>query len=300
VNREQVTVRSSTRTLVVARYWLDLQMVFIGALLLVLLFSLHVTDGLPFILRSILGLIYVLYVPGYCLVQAVFPAPGDLDGLARAGASIGLSAVVTPLLALALDQTATGLKPWPILGADLGFIGICSALAMVQRVRRTPDSRCEGREPGNWWSALSPRVRVTLIALTVFFLAITSVGVTLVHRAMTSYATEFYILGQGNQAQQYPLTGSAGSIMSVTVGIMDQDQGAQRYHVEVWLDDQNAHRHNRRVAQTARILLKRGQQTQFPVTWRLPWGSQNEKVDLRLFVDNGAQPYRELWLYLNP
>jgi uncharacterized membrane protein len=88
--------------------------------------------------------------------------------------------------------------------------------------------------------------------------------------------------------------------MSMTMGIVDQDDGIQRYHVEVWVEDQTAPSRKQRVAQTASIMLKKGQQTQLPITWRLPWSSQNEKIDLLLFAGNAAQPYRELWLYVNP
>ncbi len=300
MNREQATVQRPTAALVVATNWRDVQIVFIGALLLVLLFGLHVNDGPLFIVRSILGLIYVLFVPGYCLVQAIFPAPDDLDGLGRVGASIGLSVVAIPLLALVLDQTDAGLQPGSILAIDLGFIGFCCAISVVLRTLRASGPLPAGHGPVAGWRTLSGRLRIALIAFSVLFLAATSVGVALVHKAMTTYATEFYILGPGGQAQQYPLTVAAGSTMSITAGIVSEEAGVHRYHVEVWAEDQAVPGRTQRVARSASVLLKKGQQTQFSLTWRLPWGSQNEKVDFRLFAGDGAQPYRELWLYLNP
>ncbi|MDI9436340.1 MAG: DUF1616 domain-containing protein, partial [Euryarchaeota archaeon] len=56
-------------------------------------------------IRTILGILLVLFIPGYSLIAALFPRWGDLDGIERAALSFGLSIAVTPLIGLALNYT---------------------------------------------------------------------------------------------------------------------------------------------------------------------------------------------------
>ena len=43
------------------------------------------------VIRTILGLFLILFIPGYSLIAALFPKKGDLDGIERAALSFGLS-----------------------------------------------------------------------------------------------------------------------------------------------------------------------------------------------------------------
>jgi len=58
--------------------------------------------------RVLLGLLLVLFLPGYSLIAALFPRRDDLDGIERIALSFGLSIAVVPLLGLALNYTQYG------------------------------------------------------------------------------------------------------------------------------------------------------------------------------------------------
>jgi len=45
-------------------------------------------------LRTCLGIILVLFLPGYALAGALFPAKKDLEGIERAAISFGLSIAI--------------------------------------------------------------------------------------------------------------------------------------------------------------------------------------------------------------
>ena len=45
-------------------------------------------------LRILVGVAMVLFIPGYALIAALFPAKGDLDGIERVALSFGLSIAV--------------------------------------------------------------------------------------------------------------------------------------------------------------------------------------------------------------
>ncbi|MEM4489494.1 MAG: DUF1616 domain-containing protein, partial [Desulfurococcaceae archaeon] len=60
--------------------------------------------------RYVLGSIYILFLPGYSLVEALYPREGDLTPLERVALSIGLSLAVTPLIGLILNYTPWGIR----------------------------------------------------------------------------------------------------------------------------------------------------------------------------------------------
>jgi len=83
--------------------------------------------------RVVLGLLLVLFLPGYSLIAALFPRRDDLDGIERIALSFGLSIAVVPLLGLALNYTTYGIRLVPIL-AVLSVFTV--SLAVIAGVRR--------------------------------------------------------------------------------------------------------------------------------------------------------------------
>ena len=83
--------------------------------------------------RIILGLLLVLFLPGYSLIAALFPGKDDLDGIERIALSFGLSIAVVPLMGLALNYTPFGIRLVPILVVLSVFT---VSLAVIAGVRR--------------------------------------------------------------------------------------------------------------------------------------------------------------------
>jgi len=111
-----------------------------GDLALVILLTL---SCIPFILvpplnetpvRIILGLLLVLFLPGYSLIAALFPGKDDLDGIERIALSFGLSIAVVPLMGLALNYTPFGIRLAPILVVLSVFTVLLAVVAGVRRL----------------------------------------------------------------------------------------------------------------------------------------------------------------------
>jgi len=63
----------------------------------------------PFLyVRYFLGFLFVLYLPGSMLIEALYPKSQDLESLGRLALSIGLSLAVIPLIGLLLNYTPWG------------------------------------------------------------------------------------------------------------------------------------------------------------------------------------------------
>lgn len=65
--------------------------------------------------RWILGLVFVLFLPGYVTVETLFPESHDLNGIERFALSVGLSLALAPLIGLLLNYTPWGIRLTPMV-----------------------------------------------------------------------------------------------------------------------------------------------------------------------------------------
>ena len=79
-------------------------------------------------LRWILGSLFVLFIPGYVAVAALFPEGRELDGIERFALSVGLSLALVPLVGLLLNYTPWGIRLDPIV---ISLTILTAALALV-------------------------------------------------------------------------------------------------------------------------------------------------------------------------
>ena len=85
--------------------------------------------------RYILGSIYVLWLPGYTFIKALFPEK-ELDNIERVALSIGLSLAPVPLVGLFLNYTPWGIRLTPIT-LSLLALTITFATAAIIREHQT-------------------------------------------------------------------------------------------------------------------------------------------------------------------
>lgn len=64
--------------------------------------------------RYVIGSVFVLFLPGYALIEALYPKGEELDALERFALSIGLSLAIVPLVGLILNYTPWGIRLEPI------------------------------------------------------------------------------------------------------------------------------------------------------------------------------------------
>ncbi len=107
------------KTIVEYAFRLDYSLWFWTTAILVLLtlIVIYATSTLPqlLVLRYVLGTLYVLYLPGFALVEALYPIEGDLKPLERLALSIGLSLAVVPLIGLVLNYAPWGIRLGPVI-----------------------------------------------------------------------------------------------------------------------------------------------------------------------------------------
>lgn len=106
-----------------------------------------VTSGVALYLRYVFGGALVLFLPGYGLIEALYPKKGldsqvervaliraDMnDGLTRFALSIGLSLAITPLVGLVLNYTPFGIRLIPV---TISLAGLTVALLLTALYRK--------------------------------------------------------------------------------------------------------------------------------------------------------------------
>ena len=90
-------------------------------------------EGTPLsYVRYLFGFIFVVFLPGYCLTETLFPKKDALDIIERITLSVGLSFALTALVGLFLSFTPIGLTLPTALSA-LGLLVVVLALVAFGR-----------------------------------------------------------------------------------------------------------------------------------------------------------------------
>lgn len=217
-------------------------------------------------LRVVLGLPFVLFVPGYAFIAALFPEAGEspieddeptgddagdetsgagdrsgIDGIERVALSFGLSIAIVPLIGLVLNFTPWGIRLVPILVSVSGFTLIAVAVAAIRRWELPEDERF--RVPYREWVAagraelLEPDSRgdaaLNVLLVISILLATASVGYAVAVPKQGEQFTELYLLTEGEEgdlvADDYPTEFVRGEPRSLVAGIGNQEHSTTEY-----------------------------------------------------------------------
>jgi hypothetical protein len=85
------------------------------------------------VMRWVLGSIFVLYLPGFSLLQLLFPKGKEIDSLERFALSIGVSLAVVPLIGLVLNFTPWGIRFEPITASLSAFTTVALIAAAMRK-----------------------------------------------------------------------------------------------------------------------------------------------------------------------
>jgi hypothetical protein len=94
------------------------------------IFTISETSAL-IIIRNILGVIFILFLPGYSLIRLLFPKK-ELDTIESTALSIGISLALVPMIGLILYYTPWGIETTPTTLALLTITIIFATAAIVR------------------------------------------------------------------------------------------------------------------------------------------------------------------------
>ena len=256
-------------------------------------------------LRNAIGLPFVLFLPGYALIAALFPAKSDLDGIERVALSFGLSIAVVPLIGLGLNYTPWGIATLPILISLSTFTFIMCGLAYLRRAK-LPET--ETFNVSFRATALSLKAEIMENseskldrALTVFLilsilLSVATLVYVIVSPKEGEHFTEFYILGLQGKADNYTTNYTLGQSGTVIVGVVNHEYRPVNYTMEVKLENKSLSLPEN----VKHISLAHNETWEKPVIFTPPFEGKNMKLEFLLFNETEKSvPYRDLHLWIN-
>ncbi|MFZ3050371.1 DUF1616 domain-containing protein [Methanothrix sp.] len=274
--------------------------------LAVLLFTLTPLSGL--FLRIPIGLLMVLFVPGYVLIAALFPRKGDLDGIERIALSFGLSIAVVPLIGLGLNYTPWGIRLIPVVISIVAFTLLMAAVAYWRRISLSPEERFS-LHLRQWIDSIKNEIReegergwVDKALTIILILSIIASIVALVYVVVTPKEgekfTEFYILGPGGKAYDYPTEVRAGNNSTVIVGVVNHEYRLTNYTMEIQLNNTPAM--DILLIMRMNLSLQHNDTWEQPLTYILDETGDRQKLQFLLYKEgNFSAPYRDLHLWVN-
>lgn len=244
--------------------------------------------------RTILGLPFILFFPGYTLIAALFPRRESLSNIERLALSFGLSLAVVPLICLLLNYLWE-ISLYPILVSLAAFVAAMCILACFRRGRVPPQERFEPRlnvqvPRGGQQSRMDRALTVILVVMAIG--ALVSAIYVIASPKQGERFTEFYLLGSDGTAQYLPHDIVLGASAEVTVSVVNHEGEEVTYQVRVSLDGAE-------VRAVDGVVLQDGDTWEETVTLTPIRAGDDQKVEFLLYRDGETEPYHELHLWLN-
>jgi uncharacterized membrane protein len=190
-------------------------------------------------LRIALGLLFVLFFPGYSLISALFPRRSSLGGIERVVLSFALSIAVVVLIGLVVNYTPWGINLYSVIISVTLFIVIASAVAWYRLWRLPPKERFSvpvSISPPRWGKkGLGDKILYACLALAIL-LAIGSLVYVIATPKEGERFTEFYILNVDGQAENYPEQVAAGEPVELIIGVVNHEYQALSYRIDIVIE----------------------------------------------------------------
>lgn len=271
---------------------LDLVFILLSTILCVLFVFVPTLNETP--IRIVLGLLSVLFLPGYSLTVALFPRRDDLSWMTRAGLSLGISIMISPLLGLALNYTPFGIRLAPVLLVLSAFTISLSLVAWVRRLKlpteerfRVPFERLLTINLGQ--SVLDKGLSIVLIA------SIIGSSATLVYVVVTPKTgerfTEFYLLGPNGTASNYPTNLKIGEKGNIIINIINHEYENVTYRLEINFNGSMIHEEH--------VFLIENEKWESPFTFKATKKGENQKLEFLLYKDQQIEAYRTLHIWIS-
>lgn len=250
-------------------------------------------------IRTILGVLLVLFIPGYSLIAALFPKKEDLEGIERTALSFGLSIAVTPLIGLALNYTPWGIRLDPILISLTAFTMIMCLIAFMRR-RKLPNEEKFTVPFHEFLSGIKGSFKgesrtekiLSIILIISIILAISTTVYIIIKPKEGEKFTEFYILGPNGKASDYPTNLTQGQNGSVIIGMVNHEYATKDYRLVVKVNGNTT-------LQNQTITLTKDQKMEIPFNFTAGATGQKKMEFLLYKLPDQENPYRSLHLWLN-
>ena len=251
------------------------------------------------VIRIILGLIFILFIPGYSLIAALFPKKNDLNNTERAALSFSMSIAITPLIGLLLNYTPFGIRLAPILLSLSLFTILMISVAYIRRCKVQPNERFTIRFNHYFnntarvfkkESKINKFLSIVLIISIILAISMTVYAITIPKQSEAF--TEFYILGHNDKTSNYPTNLTVRENGAVSIGIINHENAQTSYRLVIQL--------NKKTIKDEKITLSNNEKWENKFTFNDSQLGKNQNLDFLLYrLPDESKIYRSLHLWIN-
>jgi len=192
--------------------------------------------------RIIIGLPFLLFIPGYMLIFILFPIKTDCNGintLERIGLSFGFSIALVSLLGLLLNFTPWGIQLISVLFSTFFIIESLGVIALFRWITTSPEKRFTiSIDISQFKSSSIIEKILSIFILLTMILALSSIVYITLQPKIGETFTDFYLLTSNGNATNYPQDLAYKQNTSLKVGLINHEHKMMNYTIEVWLIDE--------------------------------------------------------------
>lgn len=291
------------------KYPTDLLVVILWAIIAAI-GSLALPDGN--IARIILGIPLLLFIPGYCLVSALWPEGykemenGEhkgINALERVAISFGLSLAVVSLVGLGLNFTPFEITLHSVIVSNFGINLFFTIFAWYRRnlldelerfhVDFTISRQAFPKEP-------KERIMTVIIAISLI-LSVIMLAYVLLTPSPGENFTEFYILDDNGTTNNYPVNIIRNETTTVIVGIVCHENRLLNYTLVAGFENTNEPEYNadwnqplnltNGVGYARNITLNNGDVFEEPFNFYIN-NTGSYRIIWQLYIDNVLSDYK--------
>lgn len=214
---------------------IDIVLCMIWSILLVPISLLNIDGSI----RIILGIPFVLFIPGYILIFALFPTWKTDRGIGvieRIGLSFGLSIAIIPLICLILNYTSWGIQLESVLFSIFIFINSAGFIAFYRWTRISPDKRFTiSFNLSLLKSQNKPDYALNILIILSVVIAC-ALPIYIIYTPKTGEKfTEFYLVGLDDNSEKYSKNLTNGVTTTRIIEIVNHEYQTVNYTIEIWL-----------------------------------------------------------------
>jgi|WetSurMetagenome_2_1015567.scaffolds.fasta_scaffold94178_2 uncharacterized membrane protein len=242
------------------------------------------------IIRIILGIPFLLFIPGFALLSALIPRKEPQHIVETITLSFVLSLAVDPLLGLIINYTPWGIRLDTVLYSVSIFVFICLVIARVRIHNLHPVLQVPKEQVINSNEVKQPffvsGVKNTVLTIVMVITCAGALGLIL-YFIMTPKSqegfTSFYIEQQQTNPDISLMQLKVGEEGKVTVAINNEEGIQSHYRIEVFINGEKS-------GEVGPIELAWKQEWHGDVSFT-PTTASRQKIELSLYRNDGMTPY---------
>lgn len=247
--------------------------------------------------QVILSPLFILFIPGYSFIAALFSKKNDLDDIERFTLSFSLSIIFALIIGLLLNYTHFGIKLTSILLSLSAFTILMSSIAYIKRLKLPSNDRFTVTPyfkgiTGIFKNKTGIDKFLPILLIISIILAVSMTTYALTTPKQGEMFTEFYILGSSGKASNYPTNLTVGEKGNVLIGAVNHENTKTDYHMVAKL--------NGNTIKDEKITLLNNAKWEDKLTFNSSKKGKNQKLDFLLYkLPDNTNVYRSLHIWVN-